>query len=390
MKRTKRGSMGCRRVVPLFASIITVAGWFGSGPARAAAPAVDYSSQVTVTAANQRSVADRRTNTITSDADLTLKNGGATAIGAPLWAVIKFSAAGVSAPTQSGTWKGPAGSWNPARPYYDLSGSVPQGLQPGASVTFHVKFVCASAVRYTYQVLTYGAAAPTQNHSPTANAGGPYAGNVGQAIAFSGSGSDPDNDTLSYSGAFGDGGTASVAAPTHVYVTGGPFVATLTVTDGKGGIGSSTATVTVDRPPTAVAGGPYSGNVGQAISFDGSGSGDPDGPALTYAWDFGDGGTGAGVSATHVYTDTTRGSFTATLTVTDPEGLSASSTATVTVNRPPTANAGGPYSGNVGQAISFSGSGNDPDDDTLAYSWAFGDGGTASVAAPTHVYAAGG
>jgi hypothetical protein len=51
-----------------------------------------------------------------------------------------------------------------------------------------------------------------------------------------------------------------------------------------------------NQPPTADAGDPYSGVAGVAISFSGAGAGDPDGDALTYAWDFGDGNTGSGVS----------------------------------------------------------------------------------------------
>jgi PKD repeat protein len=61
------------------------------------------------------------------------------------------------------------------------------------------------------------------------------------------------------------------------------------------------------------------------------------------------------------------------------------------VNNCPTANAGGPYSGAVGVAISFNGSGSsDPDGDALTYAWDFGDGNTGSGATPTHPYMAAG
>ena len=45
----------------------------------------------------------------------------------------------------------------------------------------------------------------------------------------------------------------------------------------------------VGAKPVAVAGGPYYGDEGSAIVFDGSGSYDPDGTIVSYDWDFGDG-----------------------------------------------------------------------------------------------------
>ncbi len=55
--------------------------------------------------------------------------------------------------------------------------------------------------------------------------------------------------------------------------------------------------------PIAQAGGPYLGPINSAISFDGSGSHDPDGDPLTYAWDFGDGGTTTEAMPAHSYAE---------------------------------------------------------------------------------------
>ena len=57
----------------------------------------------------------------------------------------------------------------------------------------------------------------------------------------------------------------------------------------------------------------------------------------------------------------------------------------------PVANAGGPYTGTAGTAVSFSGAGSsDPQGETLTYAWNFGDSGTGTGATPTHTYAAAG
>src|SRR5262249_25451949 len=81
--------------------------------------------------------------------------------------------------------------------------------------------------------------------------------------------------------------------------------------------------------PTAVGGPDQSTTVGQAATFDGSQSGDVDGDALTYLWDFGDGHQSHDITTSHTYW--AAGIYTATLTVSD--GFSqAVDTVKVTVN----------------------------------------------------------
>ena len=68
---------------------------------------------------------------------------------------------------------------------------------------------------------------------------------------------------------------------------------------------------------------------------------------------------------------------------------SSVASAAYVINLPPVANAGGPYMGIEGVALSFNGSGSSsPQGKTLTYAWSFGDGATAAVASPTHTYAA--
>jgi large repetitive protein len=242
---------------------------------------------------------------------------------------------------------------------------------------------------------TANVAAPN-NQLPVARfVGSPYSGTTLTAIAFNGStSSDPDGTIASYAWNFGDGNTATGATlttPNHTYGSAGTYTVTLTVTDDKGGQGSATTTATVaNRLPTANPGGSYSGITLTAIAFDGSASSDPDGTIATYSWDFGDLSTASGAKPSHTYTSS--GTYTVRLTVTDDKGGSASASTTATVaNRLPTANAGGPYSGGVGQAVAFDGSASsDPDGTIASYAWNFGDGSTATGATlvrPNHTYA---
>jgi len=77
-------------------------------------------------------------------------------------------------------------------------------------------------------------------------------------------------------------------------------------------------------------------------------------------------------------------------TAADLAGNVATTSFTIQVasNRPPVANAGGPYSGFEGTAVVFDGSGSfDPDGDAFAIVWSFGDGSSGPGAMPSHTYA---
>lgn len=283
------------------------------------------------------------------------------------------------------------------------NGSSGSGVSPSAT------YASAGAFTVTLTVTdNAGATSPPATTSvtvsvglqpPVADAGGPYSGSIGVPVAFSGTGSqDPDGSIVSWAWNFGDGNSGSGPSPTHTYATGGTFTVTLTVTDNDNLKDSATAAVIVTdgsgmQPPVANPGGPYTGTTGLAISFDGSASSDPDGTIVSHDWSFGDGGAASGAQPLHAYA--TAGTYTVTLTVTDDSGRSNSATTTAVVNDPvnqaPTANAGGPYSGSPGSAISFNGSGSsDPDGNILSWDWDFGDGSTGSGATPAHTYAAAG
>jgi PKD repeat protein len=149
------------------------------------------------------------------------------------------------------------------------------------------------------------------------------------------------------------------------------------------------------EPPVADANGPYSGLVDEVIAFDGTGSTDPDGTIVSYAWTFGDGATGTGPTPTHAYA--AAGTYAVGLVVTDNDGLPGSASSTATIEdlppppQPPIADANGPYTAQVGETISFDGTGStDPDGTIVSYFWTFGDGATGTGATPTHAYAVAG
>ena len=71
--------------------------------------------------------------------------------------------------------------------------------------------------------------------------------------------------------------------------------------------------------------------VGQAVTFDASGSYDLDGSIVSYEWDFGDGTTETTTSPTIQHTYSSGGIYTVTLTVTDNDGLTDSYSTTITV-----------------------------------------------------------
>lgn len=181
---------------------------------------------------------------------------------------------------------------------------------------------------------------PPMNVAPTADPGGPYEGDPGQAVTFDGSASsDANGDALTYAWDFGDGSFGDGVAPTHTFAAEGTYTIMLTVNDGQvdSEVAMTTATIAAtipvaNRAPEADAGGPYTGETGAIVNFDGTASIDPDGDDLTYRWDLGDGTLADGAMPTHTYS--AAGSYTVTLIVNDGELDSATATTTATITDP--------------------------------------------------------
>ncbi len=196
---------------------------------------------------------------------------------------------------------------------------------------------------------TWDTGEPPANQPPVADAGPDQAVTADSSgtatVTLDGTGSsDPDGEIVAYAWAW-DGG-ASSGAPSTVQLGEGSWDVELTVTDDDGATATDTVTVEVDpyvapnQPPVADAGPDQvvtaDATSGEAqVLLDGSGSSDPDGQLVAFAWAW-DGGASSGVTQT---VDLGEGSWEVELTVTDDDGATATDTMTVVVEpaiEPPT------------------------------------------------------
>ncbi|MDY6837598.1 MAG: PKD domain-containing protein [Thermodesulfobacteriota bacterium] len=238
------------------------------------------------------------------------------------------------------------------------------------------------------------------NVAPTVDAGPDATIDEGDTFTSGGSFVDPGTDTWSATVDYGDGSGPEALALNpdksfslnHTYADDGVYTVTVAVTDDDGGLGSDTATVTasaVNHPPVANAGGPYTIDEGAELTLDGRASTDPDGDALTYAWDLdNDAEYDDATGVAPAYTWVENGTYPVGLKVSDSQ-LEHTASTTVTVNNvAPTVEAGPDQTVDEGVNASFSGSFTDPGTlDTHTIEWNFGDEETASgTLTPSHVY----
>lgn len=230
------------------------------------------------------------------------------------------------------------------------------------------------------------------NVNPTANPGEDRHGAVGVPVVFDASASvDSDGHLTQYWWNFDDGvftGWQPDVVVEHTYLTAGEYDVTLWVMDDCEAFSAGVTTraiITNDDPcannvaPGAVAEGEVGGNVGQTLTFSGSGSTDADGAIAALDWQFGDGATASGVEVSHAYA--AAGNYLVTLTVTDECGALDQDTLSVSVTVPdpcagnliPVAQAGADVTENAGQPIVFDGSASsDSDGEIVEYWWTFG------------------
>jgi RHS repeat-associated protein len=295
--------------------------------------------------------------------------------------------------------------------------SVPSGSSAKLSSTSAAKptLVADKAGTYKAQLIvsdTHASSAPStvtitsQIEVPTANAGPNQTVATGSIVHLDGTAStDPAGLTLSYQWSFlskPSGSTAtlssgSTAKPTFVADKTGTYKVQLTVCDGYSTSAPSTVTIASQiMPPVANAGSSQTVSLGATVQLDGSGSTDPAGLALTYAWSFVSkpSGSTATLSSSSAVKPTfvadKSGSYTVELIVTDKYSSSTPSTVLISTQLvPPVANAGPNQTVPSGTTVQLDGSkSTDANGLPLTYLWSFvsvPSGSAATLSSPTNV-----
>jgi hypothetical protein len=245
------------------------------------------------------------------------------------------------------------------------------------------------------------------NQGPTADAGGAQTVNEGDLVTLDGSlSSDPDLDVLAYHWIQTSGpqvvlSGSETVQPTFIAPEVMPAGATLEfqliVDDGEFYSAADSVTITVmnvNQTPIADAGANQTVYEGDLVALDGSGSGDPDYDALSYAWT-----QPSGPAVQLDLTDPVHPTFTAPevmpggadlvfqLVVNDGHLSSAADSVTISVqnvNKPPVAFAGAAQTVDEGTLVTLDGSGSsDPDGDVLTYLWEQTDGPSVTLSDET-------
>ena len=184
---------------------------------------------------------------------------------------------------------------------------------------------------------------------------------------------------VTYSWDFGDGGTSTLANPTHTYNSPGSYTVTLIASNAGGckdtvivpasvNIGSLSASFTKSTAVTCT---------NTPVSFTNTSL---PGPGNS-TWYFGDGNSFSGTNATHAYA--AAGTYTVKLVV-NYNNCNDSTTQTITVNTGPVSQfSASPV---AGCSVPFTTQFTNTSTGASGYLWIFGDGNTSSATNPSHTY----
>ncbi|HET9593674.1 MAG TPA: PKD domain-containing protein, partial [Solirubrobacterales bacterium] len=280
---------------------------------------------------------------------------------------VSFDASGSSDP------EGPIAKYE-----WDLDGNGTYETNTGATPTTTRSYAAKGPVTVGLRVTdgdgataTTSVALTVQNRAPSATfTAAPNPVQTQNQVSFDASGSaDSDGTVVKYEWDLDGNGTFETntgATPTasRSYATAGDREVGLRVTDDDGATATFTRTVTVqNRPPTAsFTATPNPVLTGGEVSFDASGSSDPDGTVVKYEWDLDGNGsyeTDTGTTPSAAASYPAAGNVSVGLRVTDNNGDTGTATKAVTVqNRPPAASfTAAPDPAPSGTQVSFDASG---------------------------------
>ena len=317
---------------------------------------------------------------------------------APLGSLVTLNGSGSTNPSGTGTL---TYSWTfTSKPPGSAAAlNNPLGVTPTFTVDVAGSYVIGLTVSNGAAVSSSSVTVSTSQTPPVANAGPDQTVAVGSTAVLNGSGSTSvDGRTLTYTwtlitrppGSSAALSGANTVNPRFTVDVVGTYVAQLVVNDG---LASSPSTVTVRTQiarPTANAGPGQTVTAGAPVQLNGSASTDPNGLPLSYQWSLvtlPSGSAAAIVNNTAVnptFTADRAGTYVAQLIVSN--GALASDPATVTITTQaqisaPTANAGINQTVNAGSLVSLVGSGTDPQNRPLTFSWSLISKPTLSAAA---------
>ena len=182
---------------------------------------------------------------------------------------------------------------------------------------------------------------PPPNQAPVANITGPLTGYVNETVIFCAYYSyDSDGYIAGYRWDFNNDGLFDTdweeeMFASHIYSSPGNYTVKLQIKDNDDATSMDSYIITIialepyQQLPVAQINGPYKGFLHENISFDGTGSYDPDGIIVKYEWKFGDRNAGNGVNPRHKYNQA--GEYIVILTVTDDDGLTDISATKATI-----------------------------------------------------------
>ena len=183
---------------------------------------------------------------------------------------------------------------------------------------------------------------------------------------------------------FGDGDASTIQHPIHTYTIAGIYPVTLIVENSNGCLDDTTIVIEVYSSPTAAFYTSQPVCLADSVYFYDNSSPGSD-TIVSWFWDFGDGNTSTLKNPAHLYN--TANTFMVTLLVTNANGCTSEITGTVMVEESPIANFNHtlPCWGSYTQFTDLS---VNPGIGVItSWTWDFGDGNTALIQHPTHIYA---